>query len=88
MGEYPTPAHWSREAAYSPAASARCAQLRATQALRLPGFCAPRTLDELRRGSEAEPAALIWPAAPMSGCGSPSSCASCRRSSTSARSPN
>jgi xanthine dehydrogenase small subunit len=59
MHGYPAPSHWSRSA---PAAQARRAALRALkrgQSLRMPGFLAPRTIDELATAFAEEPGALL-----------------------------
>jgi xanthine dehydrogenase small subunit len=59
MAAYPKPAHWSRD---EPSAPARCSALRAIQrqqALKLPGFTAPRSLKELAATLEANPAAQV-----------------------------
>ena len=59
MHGYPAPSHWSRSA---PAAEARREALRALkrgQSLRMPGFFAPRTLDELATAFAEEPGALL-----------------------------
>ncbi|MDE2449224.1 MAG: xanthine dehydrogenase small subunit [Gammaproteobacteria bacterium] len=59
MHQYPRPLRWSREAANSSAHSDPLRSLRRTSALRLPGFFAPRTTDELAAALEAEPAAVL-----------------------------
>jgi xanthine dehydrogenase small subunit len=63
MADYPEPQHWSRSAAQS---TAHIAALQSIQrglapqnALRLPGFHAPRTLDELATTLESAPHSLI-----------------------------
>ena len=59
MGGYPPPAHWGPQAAHS---SARCEALRSIrreQALKLPGWCAPRSTDELAEALAAEPDAVV-----------------------------
>ncbi len=59
MGEYPVPPHWNRE---TPALAARLAALRALQRdepLRIPGFFAPRTVDELATELESNPDTLV-----------------------------
>lgn len=59
MGAYPTPAHWSRDA---PTADARRSALEAIEReemLSLPGFCAPRTLEEVASVLEAQPDSLV-----------------------------
>jgi xanthine dehydrogenase small subunit len=59
MGSYPTPARWDRGARRSPARCAALCALRREPALRLPGFHAPRTIEELTAALEAEPDALV-----------------------------
>jgi xanthine dehydrogenase small subunit len=59
MGSYPKPTRWDRDAVRC---STRCAKLRALRrdrSLRLPGFYAPRTIEELAQALEAEPAAVV-----------------------------
>lgn len=60
MHDYPEPQHWSRRAAQS---RERLAALRALQrdgdSLRMPGFCAPRSVDELAAVLESAPHSLI-----------------------------
>lgn len=59
MGSYPTPARWSREACGD---SSRCESLRTIRrerSLRLPGFFAPRSVDELAAELEKEPGSLV-----------------------------
>jgi xanthine dehydrogenase small subunit len=59
MGEYPAAPHWNRD---TPAQAARLVELsalRRNEALRLPEFCAPRTVDELATELESHPGALI-----------------------------
>jgi xanthine dehydrogenase small subunit len=62
MSQYPEPANWSRADAQS---AARADQLRALQrtapddALRLPGFYAPRSLEELAAALAAAPDSLL-----------------------------
>jgi xanthine dehydrogenase small subunit len=59
MGSYPTPSHWNRDA---PGLELRLRALRAIQraeSLRLPGFFAPRTVDELAAELESNPGALV-----------------------------
>ena len=58
MGRYPTPARWSREGTDA----AHCESLRTIRrehSLRLPGFFAPRTVDELAAELEKEPKSLV-----------------------------
>ena len=59
MGSYPTPAHWSREAACSTVRLAALRALRRTQSLKFPGFQAPRSCDELAAAFEADPTAVL-----------------------------
>jgi len=62
MGEYPEPTHWNRAAAGS---SERLEALRGLRALRrqgalkVPGFRAPRSCDELAMALEADPTAVL-----------------------------
>ena len=59
MGTYPQPLHWSRE---STTLEAHCALLEAMQRLearRLPGFCAPRTVNEVAAELEANPNSVV-----------------------------
>ncbi len=59
MGGYPPPAHWGRDA---PSLQARLELLRGMRresSVRLPGFHAPRCLDELAAALEAQPSALV-----------------------------
>jgi xanthine dehydrogenase small subunit len=60
MSEYPASARWNHD---SPALDVRLTQLRAIgrsgEGLRLPGYFAPRTLDELATELETHPGALI-----------------------------
>jgi xanthine dehydrogenase small subunit len=59
MGEYAAPAHWNRD---TPALAARrdaLLALRREKPLRLPGFVAPRTIDELAAELESTPGALV-----------------------------
>jgi len=59
MGEYPEGPHWNRD---TPKLASRLAQLREVQrsaALRIPGFFAPRTVDELAAELEKNPGALV-----------------------------
>jgi xanthine dehydrogenase small subunit len=59
MGSYAAPTHWSRDAANSPVRRDALRAIRRADALRLPGFRAPRTVDEMAAALEAEPAALL-----------------------------
>ena len=58
MSEYPV-THWGRD---TPLCAARCDELRTIRrdrALRLPGFFAPLTVDELAAELDREPGALV-----------------------------
>lgn len=59
MGEYPEPLHWNRDTPASVSRRDALLALRSTQPLRLPGFVAPRTVDELAVELERTPGALI-----------------------------
>ena len=59
MRSYPEPERWSREAAKSPAHAELLARIRRERALALPGFLAPRSLDELAAAFEAAPESLL-----------------------------
>jgi xanthine dehydrogenase small subunit len=59
LPEYPEPIRWSRPEAHSPAHIERLRSLQRPAALQLPGFQAPRTLDQLARVLAAEPGSLI-----------------------------
>jgi xanthine dehydrogenase small subunit len=59
MGHYPEPLHWNRAIARDGASAAALRELRREHALALPGFVAPRTLDELAAALEAQPDALV-----------------------------
>jgi xanthine dehydrogenase small subunit len=59
MGRYPQPPHWSREAASAPGHCEALRSIRRERALRMPGWFAPRTIDELAAGLEAEPGAVL-----------------------------
>jgi xanthine dehydrogenase small subunit len=59
MGQYPEPPHWSRAMARDGARATALRELRRTHALTLPGFIAPRTLEELAGVLEAQPQALV-----------------------------
>ena len=59
MGGYPTPARWGREACTD---ASHCDSLRAIRrdrSLRLPGFFAPRTVDELAAELDEVPGSLV-----------------------------
>ena len=59
MGSYPPLAHWSREAAHSSAHRDALLAIRRDRSLRLAGFHAPRTVDELADALQSEPGALV-----------------------------
>jgi xanthine dehydrogenase small subunit len=59
MGCYPEPEHWSRDATHSSARREALRALQRTQPLRLSGFYAPRTLDELATALQADPDAVV-----------------------------
>jgi xanthine dehydrogenase small subunit len=59
MGGYPAPSHWSRDAPTCAARRDRLSAIRRDQALRIPGFFAPRTVDELAAELESQPGALL-----------------------------
>jgi len=59
MHGYPAPAHWSRSAPEDAARRAALRTLKRRRPLRLPGFLAPRTLDELASAFAQEPGALL-----------------------------
>ncbi len=59
MHDYPAPVHWGRSAPGDAARRAALRTLRRRRAHRLPGFFAPRTLDELARAFADEPGALL-----------------------------
>ena len=59
MGGYPPPAHWSRDAAHSAARLEALRSLRRQRSLKLPGFQAPRSSDELAAALEADPDAVL-----------------------------
>jgi xanthine dehydrogenase small subunit len=56
MGGYPTPDHWNRSVA---TAGDRLSSLQRDRSLRLPGFYAPRTVDELAVELENAPGSLV-----------------------------
>lgn len=59
MDEYPAASHWNRD---TPAHASHLAELRALQrreSLRIPGFFAPRTVDELATELESNPGSLV-----------------------------
>ena len=58
MGDYPA-THWDRD---TPTSTAHCEGLltiRRNHALRIPGFCAPLTVDEMAEELEKEPGSLV-----------------------------
>ena len=59
MGAYPEPAQWSRELAQAPERAQALRALVRTRALEMPGWYAPRTLEELAGILQREPTALI-----------------------------
>jgi xanthine dehydrogenase small subunit len=59
MGEYPAPLHWNRDAPELASRRKALLSLRRERPLRLSGFVAPRTVDELAAELESTPGALI-----------------------------
>jgi xanthine dehydrogenase small subunit len=59
MHGYPTPSHWSRSAGEAEERRAALRSLKHGQSLRMPGFFAPRTIDELASAFAQEPGALL-----------------------------
>jgi xanthine dehydrogenase small subunit len=59
MHDYPAPATWSNAAPFSASRRAAIEALRRKQPLRLPGFYAPRTLDELATELTLQPQSLV-----------------------------
>jgi xanthine dehydrogenase small subunit len=59
MHDYPAPPHWSRSAPLDEPRRAALRELARAQSLRLPGFFAPGTLDELASAFAAEPDAVL-----------------------------
>jgi xanthine dehydrogenase small subunit len=59
MGAYPAPAHWSREHARSSVRAQALQALRREHSLSIPGFHAPRSIDELAARLEADPGAVV-----------------------------
>ncbi len=59
MADYPAPARWSRADAQSPTRSQLLQALRREAPLRLAGFVAPRSVDELAQALEDDPDALL-----------------------------
>jgi len=59
MGAYPVPAHWSQEQARTSARVRSLQALRRERSLSIPGFHAPRSIDELAAAIEADPDAVL-----------------------------
>ena len=59
MGKYPPPTNWSREAADSAGHRDGLLAIRRGASLKLPGFHAPRSIDELADALTNNPAALV-----------------------------
>jgi xanthine dehydrogenase small subunit len=59
MAAYPAPSRWSRGQAQETAHRDVLCSLRRDHALELPGFVAPRSVDELARTVQAQPEALL-----------------------------
>lgn len=59
MGSYPAPEHWGHDAPCSVARREALHDIRRESALRLPGFYAPRSLDELAAALDAQPTAIL-----------------------------
>ena len=59
MRTYPEPARWSREAAQAPAHAELLQGIQRERSLSLPGFLAPRSIDELATAFEAAPESLL-----------------------------
>jgi len=59
MRTYPEPARWSREAAQAAAHAELLQSIQRDRMLALPGFVAPRTVDELAEALEAAPDSLL-----------------------------
>ena len=59
MGEYPTPARWGREACTDASHGDSLLAIRRERSLRLPGFFAPCTVDELAAELVKEPGSLV-----------------------------
>jgi xanthine dehydrogenase small subunit len=59
MHGYPAPNHWNRSAPGAEARRTTLRELRRGPSLRMPGFFAPRTLDELANAFLQEPGALL-----------------------------
>jgi xanthine dehydrogenase small subunit len=59
MGQYPEPLHWARDAGTLASRRETLLALRRERPLRLPGFVAPRTVEELAAELESTPGALV-----------------------------
>ncbi|MGH8289940.1 MAG: xanthine dehydrogenase small subunit [Steroidobacteraceae bacterium] len=59
MGSYPVPPHWSSEATTMEAHRTLLEAIQRHEPLRLPGFYAPRTVDEVAAELEANPNSLV-----------------------------
>jgi xanthine dehydrogenase small subunit len=59
MGGYPSPQHWNRQSQHCVDRCAMLKAIRRDQALRLPGWYAPRSIDELAAALETNPQALV-----------------------------
>jgi xanthine dehydrogenase small subunit len=59
MGSYPQPRHWNREQQSAPERCRLLSEIRRREALRLPGWYAPRSVDALASALEADPDALV-----------------------------
>jgi xanthine dehydrogenase small subunit len=59
MGDYPTPDHWSRDAVTADTRLRALSSLQRDRPLRLPGFYAPRTVDELAAELDKAPDSLV-----------------------------
>lgn len=59
MASYPVPPHWSREATAVEIHRRRLVSIQRDEPLRVPGFYAPRTVDEVAVALEANPDSLV-----------------------------
>ena len=59
MGSYPAPEHWAHDAPCAAPRREALRDIRRESALRLPGFYAPRSLDELAAALDADPNATL-----------------------------
>jgi xanthine dehydrogenase small subunit len=59
MGDYPKPGHWSRDETSSAARARALSAIQRQQALELPDFVAPRSLEALAAALEANPSAQL-----------------------------